>query len=252
MGPDYNVYAYSPDEWGVRRGFLQGLWPRTVPALAVQISFLAVPLLFSAVLVIQGIRLEAGEHLLNAGIEARPKPHFRRAERSLFYATGRDRTRIHAYTPSEWGATHGRPRDWRAVTTAFTVLLLGPGLLSPAIMALGFGPFNPTVIVFGAVATAVFSPALAGVYNASVREYGTAALRRLKGLPSPKFLVGDADAADRLTGSHNLDLLLQRAQGHSPAQAERQDHRTAHPTQLPPRLSPLDPFGECRRRALRA
>ena len=267
MGPDYNVYAYSPAEWGVRRGFLQGLWPGTIPGLAIQISFLAVPLLFSAILVLQGVWSALKPHQFNAGIaglciygttiaisvfhiaqirEARklrrdrglPEPGLElpdtvarrwflrwpgiiadsrsnfpgsadpypgetvdlpaglshRAERSLFFATGRDRSVIHAYTPGEWGAVGGMPRDWRAATTAAAILLLAPGLLSPALIAIGIGMLNTSVIVFGAVLTAVFSPALAGVYNAAVRAHGAAALRRRKGLPTPKFLVSDADA----------------------------------------------------------
>lgn len=268
MGPDYNVYAYTPAEWGLRRGFLQGLWPATLPALVLQMAVLSVPLMACAVLLIQSGNDARGSEHVTAGIaglvlygsvillsavhirgistarrlrQARrlPEPglelpdtlarrwfrdrpgtltdtraNFPRStdlypgeraedfpllrnpkpERSLFYATGKDRSVIHAYTPSEWGRVSGLPRDRRAAGTVATIILLVPGVLSPGLIAVGIGRWDTSVMVFGAVLTVVFSPILAAVYNSTVRAYGTAALRRRKGLPTPKFLAGDTHA----------------------------------------------------------
>jgi hypothetical protein len=119
-------------------------------------------------------------------------------ERQYFYATGMERT-VHAYTKEEWGIGGAQPSGNYSVHTTtglfvVTALMTIPALGAPLLLIIALASLNLIVVVFGLLGTALFTGGwLLGLNNLR-RELRASKLRKLKGLPKPRFALTDDQA----------------------------------------------------------
>jgi hypothetical protein len=119
-------------------------------------------------------------------------------ERPYFYATGMERT-VYAYTKEEWGIGGSQPTGNYSVHTTtglfvVTALMTVPALWAPLMLIIALASLNLIVVVFGLLATVLFTGGwLLGIKNLR-HEWRASKLRRLKGLPKPRFALTDDHA----------------------------------------------------------
>lgn len=119
-------------------------------------------------------------------------------DRPYFYATGMDRT-VYAYTKEEWGIGGSQPTGNYSVHTTtglvvVTVLMTIPALGAPLMLIIAVASLNLIVGLFGLLATVLFTGGwLFGINNLR-RELWASKLRKLKGLPKPRFALTDDQA----------------------------------------------------------
>jgi hypothetical protein len=119
-------------------------------------------------------------------------------DRPYFYATGMERT-VHAYTQDEWGIGGSQPSGNYSVHTAtglliVTVLMTVPAIGAPLMVIIGVISLNVIFALFGLVGTVLFTGGwLLGINNLR-REWRASKLRKLRGLPKPRFALTDDQA----------------------------------------------------------
>jgi hypothetical protein len=119
-------------------------------------------------------------------------------DRPYFFATGMERT-VHAYRKEEWGIGGSQPSGNYSVHTStglliVTVLMTVPAMGAPFMLIIGLASLNVIFALFGLVATVLFTGGwLLGINNLR-REWRASKLRKLKGLPKPRFALTDDQA----------------------------------------------------------
>lgn len=118
--------------------------------------------------------------------------------RPWYYGTGLDST-IHAYTREEWGVGGSQPFGNYSVHTVtglvtVTALMTIPALLAPVMLVIAVVGLNLGVALLFLACTALFTGGwLLGLLTLR-KEFTAGKLRRLKGLPKPRFAVTDDQA----------------------------------------------------------
>lgn len=119
-------------------------------------------------------------------------------DRPYFYATGMDRT-VHAYTKDEWGIGGAQPSGNYSVHTftglwIVTLLMTVPAIFAPLLLIVAVANLNFGIGLLALVCTVLFTGGwLLGVNNVR-RERRASKLRRLRGLPKPRFALTDDKA----------------------------------------------------------
>jgi hypothetical protein len=119
-------------------------------------------------------------------------------ERPYFYATGMERV-VHAYTKDEWGIGGSQPSGNYSVHTTtglfiVTALMTIPAFGAPLMLIVALASLNIVVAIFGLLGTVLFTGGwLLGVRSLR-RELRASRLRKLKGLPKPRFALTDDQA----------------------------------------------------------
>ena len=106
---------------------------------------------------------------------------------------------IHAYTREEWGIGSSQPFGNYSVHTVTglvtaTALMTIPALLAPAMLVVAVARLNPGVALLCLACTALFTGGWLLGLRALRKESAADKLRRLKGLPKPRFAVTDEQA----------------------------------------------------------
>jgi hypothetical protein len=120
------------------------------------------------------------------------------AGRPYYYATGMERT-VYAYTRDEWGIGGSQPSGNYSVHSAtglyiVTILMTIPAIFAPLLLIVAIASLNLIVGLLALVCTALFTGGwLFGIHNLR-RERQASKLRRLKGLPKPRFALDDDKA----------------------------------------------------------
>ena len=118
--------------------------------------------------------------------------------RPYYYATGMERT-VYAYTQEEWGIGGAQPSGNYSVhsTTGLyivTILMTIPAIVAPLVLIIGVASLSILLGLFGLVFTVLFTGGwLLGIRSLR-REWQASKLRRLKGLPKPRFALTDDKA----------------------------------------------------------
>lgn len=144
-------------------------------------------------------------HMIRAGsgkekqlMAAKPPVESILSHRPYYYATGMERT-VHAYTQDEWGIGGAQPSGNYSVHTTtglyiVTVLMTIPAIVAPLVVIIGVASLSILLALFGLVFTVLFTGGwLFGIRNLR-REWQASKLRRLKGLPKPRFALTDDKA----------------------------------------------------------
>ncbi|MDR7157431.1 hypothetical protein [Arthrobacter sp. BE255] len=119
-------------------------------------------------------------------------------DRPFYYATGMERT-VYAYTQEEWGIGGAQPSGNYSVhsTTGLyivTILMTIPAIVAPVVLIIGVASLNILFGLFGLIFTVLFTGGwLLGIRSLR-REWQASKLRRLKGLPKPRFALNDDKA----------------------------------------------------------
>ena len=119
-------------------------------------------------------------------------------DRPYFYATAMGPT-VYAYTKDEWGIGGSQPSGNYLVHTAtglvvVTALMTIPAFGAPLMLIIALATLNVVVVVFGLLGTVLFTGGwLLGIRSLR-REMRAAKLRRLNGLPKPRFALTDDQA----------------------------------------------------------
>jgi hypothetical protein len=119
-------------------------------------------------------------------------------KRPYYYATGIGTT-VHAYTKDEWVIGGSQPSgNYAAHTTAglwiVTTLMTIPAFFAPLFLIIAVTSLNLIMVVFGLLATALFTGGwLVGIRNVHL-ELRASKQRKLKGLPKPRFALSDDQA----------------------------------------------------------
>ncbi|HSO92701.1 MAG TPA: hypothetical protein VLR70_16330 [Arthrobacter sp.] len=133
--------------------------------------------------------------------------------RPWYFGTGTDST-IHAYTREEWGIGGSQPNGNYSVHTVtglvtVTALMTIPALLAPVMLVIAVVGLNLGVGLLFLACTVLFTGGwMLGLF--ALRDESAAGkLRRLKGLPKPRFAVTD-DQARRLFEEHPAGIPVTR------------------------------------------
>ena len=118
--------------------------------------------------------------------------------RPWYFGHGMDGT-IHAYTREEWGIGGAQPSGNYSVHSvtglvAVTVLMTIPALLAPVMLVIAVLGMNPGIALLFLCCTALFTGGWLLGLLALRNEFTASRLRRLKGLPNPRFAVTDDQA----------------------------------------------------------
>ena len=119
-------------------------------------------------------------------------------DRPFYYATGMERT-VYAYTQEEWGIGGAQPSGNYSVhsTTGLyivTILMTIPAIVAPVVLIIGVASLNILFGLFGLIFSVLFTGGwLLGIRSLR-REWQASKLRRLKGLPKPRFALNDDKA----------------------------------------------------------
>ena len=124
----------------------------------------------------------------------------RRSEltRPWYFGTGMDST-IHAYTREEWGIGGSQPYGNYSVHTVtglvtVTALTTIPALLAPVMLVVAVVRLELGIALLVLGCTALFTGGWLLGLRALRQESAAGKLRRLKGLPKPRFAVTDDQA----------------------------------------------------------
>lgn len=118
--------------------------------------------------------------------------------RPWYFGTGMD-SAIHAYTREEWGIGGSQPYGNYSVHTVtglvtVTALMTLPAFLAPVMLVIAVARLNPGVALLFLACTALFTGGWLLGLRALRKESKAGTLRRLKGLPKPRFTVTDDQA----------------------------------------------------------
>ncbi|WP_426987309.1 hypothetical protein [Pseudarthrobacter sp. Y6] len=119
-------------------------------------------------------------------------------DRPYYYATGMER-KVHAFTRDEWGIGGSQPSGNYSVHTAtglyiVTILMTIPAIFAPLLLIVAVASLNLIVGLLALVCTVLFTGGwLFGIRNLH-RERQASKLRRLRGLPKPRFALNDDKA----------------------------------------------------------
>ena len=133
--------------------------------------------------------------------------------RPWYFGTGTDST-IHAYTREEWGIGGSQPYGNYSVHTVtglvtVTALMTIPALLAPLILVIAVVSLNLGIALLFLACTALFTGGWMLGLHALRNEAAAGRLRRLKGLPKPRFAVTD-DQARRWFQEHPAGIPVTR------------------------------------------
>lgn len=133
--------------------------------------------------------------------------------RPWYFGTGMDST-VHAYTREEWGIGGSQPfGNYTAHTVTglvtVTALMTIPAILAPVLLIIAIARLNVGMALLFLVCTALFTGGWLLGLRSLRRESTAGELRRLKGLPKPRFAVTD-DQARRWFEDHPAGIPLTR------------------------------------------
>lgn len=118
--------------------------------------------------------------------------------RPLYYGTGMDGV-IHAYSREEWGLGGSQPSGNYSAHTApgliiVLALMIIPATVSPAIFLFSLIKMNLGVALLSLICTLLFTGGWMLTVLILRQEFAARKLRKLKGLPKPRFAVTDDQA----------------------------------------------------------
>lgn len=133
--------------------------------------------------------------------------------RPWYFGTGMDST-IHAYTREEWGIGGSQPYGNYSVHTVtglvtVTALMTIPALLAPVMLVVAVVRLELGIALLFLACTALFTGGWLLGLRALRKESRAGKLRRLKGLPKPRFAVTD-DQARRWFEENLADIPITR------------------------------------------
>ena len=118
--------------------------------------------------------------------------------RPWYFATATDST-IHAYTREEWGIGGSQPNGNYSAHTVTglvtaTALMTIPAVLAPLMLVIAAFRLDLGIALLSLACTALFTGGWFLGLRALRNESAAGRLRRLKGLPKPRFAVTDDQA----------------------------------------------------------
>jgi hypothetical protein len=121
---------------------------------------------------------------------------------------------VHAYTKEDWGIGGAQPSGNYSVHTTtglfvVTALMTIPALGAPLLLIIALASLNLIVVVFGLLGTVLFTGGWLLGFNNLRRELRASKLRKLKGLPKPRFALTD-DQARTWFEANPSDIVITR------------------------------------------